>query len=165
MLSKRKYFDQHAKQLSELNPGDIVRMKLPGETQWSQAVVSSKIAPRSYRVEANGKVYRRNRKQLRQTKEELQESSLDIDEGESMSAHNVPDLTKSFPVTSPDAEVKKAEITTRPSPSAVSRKLEQSARTPETSVTTPQLPLVKETRSRYGRLIRPPKKFDPDSYG
>lgn len=89
-VKQAKYFEQHAKQLSELNPG---------ETQWSQAVVSSKIAPRSYRVEANGKVYRWNRKQLRQTKEELQESSLDIDEDESMSAHNVPDLTESFPVT------------------------------------------------------------------
>ena len=42
-VKQAKYFDQHAKQLSELNPGDIVRMKLPGETQWSQAVVSSKI--------------------------------------------------------------------------------------------------------------------------
>lgn len=48
-VKQAKYFEQHAKQLSELNPG---------ETQWSQAVVSSKIAPRSYRVEANGKVYR-----------------------------------------------------------------------------------------------------------
>ena len=49
-------------------------MKLPGETQRSQAVVSSKIAPRSCKVEVNGRFYRYNRKQLCSTKEPLQQS-------------------------------------------------------------------------------------------
>ena len=52
-------------------------MKLPGKTQLSQTVVTSEIAPRSYKVEANGKAYRRNRKQSRSTKEPLQESALE----------------------------------------------------------------------------------------
>ena len=34
-VKQAKYFDQHTKQLSELKSGDIVRMKLPGKTQWS----------------------------------------------------------------------------------------------------------------------------------
>ena len=75
-VKQAKYFDQHSKHLSELKSGDLVRMKLPGNTQWSQAVVTSKIAPRSYNVEANGKAYRRNFKQLPSTKEPLQESTL-----------------------------------------------------------------------------------------
>ena len=54
-------------------------LKLPGKTQWSRAVVTSKIAPRSYKVEANGRAYRRNQKQLRSTKEPLQESTLEMD--------------------------------------------------------------------------------------
>lgn len=61
--------NKHAKQLSELQPGDIVCVRLPCETQWSQAVVSNKIAPHSYKVEANVRVYRQNRKQ--HTKEEV----------------------------------------------------------------------------------------------
>jgi len=40
-VKQAKRFDQHTKQLSEFNSGDTVRMKLPGETKWSQAVVSS----------------------------------------------------------------------------------------------------------------------------
>ena len=52
-VNQAKYFDQHTEQLSELKSGDIVRMKMPAEKQWSQAVVSSKIAPRSYKVEVN----------------------------------------------------------------------------------------------------------------
>ena len=79
-VKQAKYFDQHSKHLSELKSGDLVRMKLPGKTQWSQAVVTSKIAPRSYKVEPNGKDYRRNHKQLRPTKEPLQESTLEMDE-------------------------------------------------------------------------------------
>ena len=31
-VKQAKHFDQHTKQLSELKSGDIVRMKLPGET-------------------------------------------------------------------------------------------------------------------------------------
>ena len=38
-VKQAKYFDQHSKHLSELKSGDLVRMKLPGKTQWSQAVV------------------------------------------------------------------------------------------------------------------------------
>ena len=76
-VRQAKHVDQHTKQLSQLKSGDILRMKLPGETQWSQAVVSSNIAPRSYKVEVNGRFYGRNRKQLRSTKEPLQESPSD----------------------------------------------------------------------------------------
>ena len=70
-VKQAKYFDQHSNHLSELKSGDLVRMKLPGKTRWSQANVTSKIGPRNYKVEANGKAYRQNRKQLRSTKEPL----------------------------------------------------------------------------------------------
>ena len=56
-MKQVRYFDQHSKHLSELKSGDLVRMKLPGKTQWSQAVVTSKFASHSYKGEANGKAY------------------------------------------------------------------------------------------------------------
>jgi len=84
-VKQAKYFDQHSKHLSELKSGDLVRMKLLGKAQWSQVVLTSKIAPRSYKLEANGKAYRRNRKQLRSTKEPLQESTLEMGEDDHMS--------------------------------------------------------------------------------
>ena len=76
-VKQAKFFDQHSKHRSELKSGDLVHMKLPGKTQLSQTLVTSEIAPRSYKVEANGKAYRRNRKQSRSTKEPLQESTLE----------------------------------------------------------------------------------------
>ena len=156
-VKQAKYFDQHSKHLSELKSGDLVRMKLPGKTQWSQAVVTSKIAPRSYKVEANGKAYRRNRKQLCSTTEPLQESTLEMDKDDHMNVNPLPEKTQLSQVATPNA--KKQTVTTplRPQPPYASR-------TPEKSERTPQVPITSEMRSRYGRLIKPPKKFDPDSY-
>ena len=156
-VKQAKYFDQHSKHHSELKSGDLVRMKLPGKTQWSQAVVTSKIAPRSYKVEANGKAYRRNRKQLRSTKEPLQEYTLEMDEDDHMNVNPLPEKTQLSQVATPNAKKQTATTPLRPQPPYASR-------TPEKSERTPQVPITSEIRSRYGRLIKPPKKIDPDSY-
>ena len=74
-------------------------MKLPGETQWSQAVVSSKIAPRSYKVEVNGRFYRRNRKQLCSTKEPLQESPPEMEEDDQTTSNNLPEQSQPSPAS------------------------------------------------------------------
>ena len=142
---------------SLLKAGDLVHMKLPGKTQWSQAVVTSKIAPRSYKVEANGKAYRRNRKQLRSSKEHLQESTLEMDEDDHIDVDALLDKTQLSQVAIPNAE-KQTTLT------PLSPQLPYTSRTPEKIEKTPQVPITSGTRSRYGRLIKPPKKFDPDSY-
>ena len=152
-VKQAKHFDQHTKQLSELKSGDIVRMKLPGETQWSQAVVSSKIAPRSYKVEVNGRFYTRNRKQLRSTKEPLQESPSEIDDDDLTTSNNLPEQTQLSP-----ASTQGKAATTPPR-----RQLFPSPRTKELSARTPQVATTTEIRTRYGRLIKPPKKFDIES--
>ena len=113
-FKQANYFDQHSKHLSELKSGDLVRMKLPGKTQWSQAVVTSKIAPRSYKVEANGKAYRQNRKQLRSTKEPLQESTVEMDEDDHMNVNPLPQKTQLLQVATPNAEKQTAKTPPRP---------------------------------------------------
>ena len=152
-VKQAKYFDQHTKQLSELKSGDIVRMKLPGGTQWSQAVVSSKIAPRSYKVEVNGRFYRRNRKQLRSTKEPLQESPSEMDEDDLTTSNNLPEQTQSSPAST---QAKAATTPPRPQLFLTPQTTELSARPPQVATTT-------EIRTRSGRLIKPPKKFDIES--
>ena len=152
-VKQAKYFDQHTKQLSELKSGDIVRMKLPGGTQWSQAVVSSKIASRSYKVEVNGRFYRRNRKQLRSTKEPLQESPYEMDEDDLTTSNNLSEQTQPSPAST------QAKVATTPP----RRHLFLSPRTTELSGRPPQVTTTTEIRTRYGRLIKPPKKFDIES--
>ena len=62
----KEYYDRGARQLSELNPSDTVRMQVQDE--WIPCtVVRQANAPRLYVV--NGPEYRRNRKHLRRVNE------------------------------------------------------------------------------------------------
>ena len=65
-----------SKSLSELKPGDTVRMRPePNATNktWRKGVCKKKVAPRSYEVVSEGKLYRRNRRHLALTKETVEE--------------------------------------------------------------------------------------------
>ena len=148
-VKQAKHFDQHAKQLSELKSGDIVRMKMPGETKWSKAVVSSKVASRSYKVEVNGRFYRRNRKQLRSTMEPLQETPFKMDEDDLTVPDNLQEQDQPPPASSQvGTSMSPPRSQLPPTPQT-----ELSARPPHEATTT-------EIRTRHGRLIKPPKKFD-----
>ncbi|PFX11494.1 hypothetical protein AWC38_SpisGene24749, partial [Stylophora pistillata] len=149
-VKQAKHFDQHAKQLSELKSGDIVRMKMPGETKWSKAVVSSKVASRSYKVEVNGRFYRRNRKQLRSTMEPLQEIPFKMDEDDLTVLDNLQEQKHPPPASS------QVETSTSPPRS----QLPPTPQTTELSARPPQEATITEIRTRHGRLIKPPKKFD-----
>ena len=67
-------FNRGSKSLSELKPGDTVRMR-PDTTNktWRKGVCKKKVAPRSYEVVSEGKLYRRNRRHLALTKETVEE--------------------------------------------------------------------------------------------
>ena len=61
---QKLYYDKGARPLPPLYPGDHVQMKLPGQDQWSPGLCVREVAPRSYLVNVDGSVYRRNRRQL-----------------------------------------------------------------------------------------------------
>ena len=57
------YYNRRTRELTELQPGDTVRMKpLPTDRQklWKKGVVVKQVAPRSYEVDLQGSVCRRN---------------------------------------------------------------------------------------------------------
>ena len=60
--------------LPELQPGQSVRMKKPGESTWSEATCKKMIGPRSYAVVSGNQTYRRNRRQLRSSQEPIAET-------------------------------------------------------------------------------------------
>ena len=41
------YYNKISRPLPEIQPGDVVRLKLPGENTWSKALCTSQVAPRS----------------------------------------------------------------------------------------------------------------------
>ena len=59
------YYNRHAKNLPQIKPGQNVRMQLPNEVRWSVGICRKRLDNRSYLVEVNGRVYRRNRRHLR----------------------------------------------------------------------------------------------------
>ena len=64
---KQKYYhDGHAlaKPLRDLPLGNVVRIRLPGQSTWSTGVCTKKLPYRSYHVFADGTTYRRNRHDL-----------------------------------------------------------------------------------------------------
>ena len=77
----KEYYDRGARQLSELNPNDTVRMQV--QDRWIPCtVVRQADAPRSYVVKGlNGQEYRRNRKHLRRVNEPPL-TTIDVDDVE-----------------------------------------------------------------------------------
>ena len=80
--TQAKFFDRGSKERSTLKKGDVVRMKLPNSAQWSKGEVLGGAGKRSYQVNVDGSVYRRNRRQLIQIPEPREE----------------PEVSSSFPV-------------------------------------------------------------------
>jgi hypothetical protein len=67
-----KYFNRHATDLPALEEGDTVRMKpfIKGQREWKKAVVVDRLDERSYTVDTPDGSYRRNRADIRRTKED-----------------------------------------------------------------------------------------------
>ena len=73
-----KYFNRNTKTLKDLPDGAVVRMK-PFQTTdktWKKATVLRKVGERSYEVDFNGQVLRRNREHIRASKERPPEAYL-----------------------------------------------------------------------------------------
>ncbi|KAG1926579.1 protein NYNRIN-like [Pimephales promelas] len=69
------HYDARAKDLPELNVGEHIRMKpLPGERtgRWRRGQCLGKVNPRSYVVDVDGTLYRRNRVDLRRAERSAQ---------------------------------------------------------------------------------------------
>ena len=88
-----KYYDRTAKQLPALHIGQPVRAKThPHNTHssWHSAIVTEKVAPRSYIVDVNGRQYRRNRVHLRDSLEPPREVEPVLSDDDLTSEHNSP---------------------------------------------------------------------------
>ena len=69
-VKQQQYYNRHTVQLEELRSSDTVRFRAPRSEKWIKATVDTQIDVRSYRIRTEtGKMYRRNRKQLRKSTE------------------------------------------------------------------------------------------------
>ena len=92
-------YKRGTKEQPELQPGDTVRMKLlptDNETLRRKGSVVKQAAPRSYEVDLQRTVFRRNRRQLIKTKEPS--SHLDLESQANLSGNSTPLPVKGAPV-------------------------------------------------------------------
>lgn len=66
---QKRYYDRGSKPLPPLRSGDAVRMRRPGDSDWSLGHCLRAVGNRQYDVEVAGRQYRRNRRDLRATQE------------------------------------------------------------------------------------------------
>ena len=155
----KSFYDRSARVLPELEVGETVRMKpLPGDRTrvWRAGTCLGKVAPRSYLVDIEGSIYRRNRVDLRVAESSAAQAicgpATDQDCGthESQPAHSSATETEK---TSPNM----AELTV-PEPSPQSPVKSTPRATPRT--TTTRAPTTSfTTRTRAGRVSRPPERL------
>lgn len=95
-------------ELPKLREDDAIRTRLPNE-EWLLRRVIGEEGTRSYLVEVNGKHYRRNRKWLRATFEELPESvETNLDMTEPI------ELVESSPAEPPPAMIPSSSVVSGP---------------------------------------------------
>ncbi|KAL3854889.1 hypothetical protein ACJMK2_014125 [Sinanodonta woodiana] len=79
---QKKYYNRSSKELQPLHNGDVVRVKPKDKhSPWRKGVVERQLDIRSYKIRTeDGCMYRRNRKHLRATKENIIDpDSQDLD--------------------------------------------------------------------------------------
>lgn len=144
----KSFYDQSARVLPELEVGKTVRMRpLPGDTSciWKAGTCLSKVAPRSYLVNMDGSIYRRNRVDRRVAESG---TALGFEDGECV------------PVGHSDEGVTGNEMAViSSSPARPSAGSSPATATPAASSVTVRVGegLV---RTRAGCLTRPPKRLD-----
>ena len=110
-MKQALFYNKGTKELPELQSGDTVRMKpLPSDKEklWRRGSVVKQVEPRSYEVDLQGTMLRRNRRHLVKTKEPSPQ--LDLESQENLPASSTP-----LPVERPPAmQTRSGRIIHRP---------------------------------------------------
>ena len=148
-LLQKKQHDQHAKDLSNLNTGQLVRVQDHGTRKWTPAIVRQACTePRSYIIKPpKGQVLHRN---CRHLKEDVSNSNKTLTSLHNTSTHHTEPPPTNIPNTHP---VEKPNIHTDICMS--SEVTHRYAHQTQPSGNTPS-----ETTTRSGRVIKPPKRYN-----
>ena len=132
------YYDRTAKDVNELKPGDTVRVKPEGllkGQEWKKGTVSQNCGYRSYDVNVDGKLLRKNRVHLKE------DQQVKVTEPSSKSAEQKP-TAEDLPVAVVEKKVKPLKDTAKPAEPAKCTKKD----------------LITVKRTRSGRLVKMPQR-------
>ena len=111
---QRYYYDKHTRPLAPITPGEKICMKLPSDKKWSTGICNRQLHPRSYEVEVDNTVYRRNRQQLLKTNQEPDDHDSQLGTEATLAPIPASPLPTTSPHGSPAAETS-PQSTTRQS--------------------------------------------------
>ena len=154
------YYDRGTKELTELLPGDLVRIqpqpsKLRKRKEWTLARVEGKVDIRSYQVRTeDGWVYRRNRRHLTRETTGDSRSEMVLPPRPKPSSHDSPDKLP-VPLATPGTSESHDQPHAAPVQKPPAKPSEPSAQNMQNKQDTS--PPVTTTRS--GRVVRPPARF------
>ncbi len=153
------YYNKGTKELPELKEGDLVRIKplklAEKRKPWLQAKVEGKVDVRSYQVRTeDGRVYRRNRQHLRHSREQPEERTTAFDFQPpfietSATRDSVEPPSQDHVVIQPPSDQQQPEVE--------GESLEQ-----QTSVKTTPVMSDGQQRTRSGRVVRKPCRYQAD---
>ena len=149
----KAHYDARTRELTDLTRGQDVRVQNPHTERWEAArVVAETGQPRQYLVKThNGAEYRRNRRFIRTTSEDLSKTPIDADE--EIQPYQRPIIADDRSTTVPDASNPPA--TTHTPASNMVPSTDPGSHYP---VDNPPAPAIQYT-TRSGRLVKPPVKL------
>ena len=156
------YYDRGTKELEQLLPGDLVRIqpqpsKLRKRKEWTLARVEGKVDIRSYQVRTeDGRVYRRNRRHLRRTRETTGDSRSEmvLPPRPKPSSHDPPDKLP-VPLATPGT----SESDDQPHAAPVQKPRENPSEPSAQNMQNKQDTSSLVTTTRSGRVVRPPARL------
>ena len=175
-MSKEKqkaYYDRTARDLIPLQEGDTVRMKphQKGKAEWKKATVMKRLDERSYEIKADNKIYWRNRVELKPVKTQAPEESkrgipatsettddkkTSKEPQTSMIDRKLETDNKHQTTSHETVSDSKCHATIEPTRDAMSINVPP---TPAPSEQTQQQRSDMVTKSRSGRIVKPPARY------
>ena len=76
-----KYYNRTCRKARTFKTGDVVRMQCPGSKLWTPGKCVRKVAPRSFDIDVNGAIYRRNQRHMRLSGEDDKALSHGMEDG------------------------------------------------------------------------------------
>lgn len=119
-MRKKWYYDQHAKDLEVLEEGQVVRMRplVQGSEKWRKGLVTRRLDERSYEVEHDGRLFRRNRQDLRLSEEPAENMAIQRQEQtqicETSNAESMPEHVPATETTSTKMSTHMQEAARKP---------------------------------------------------
>ena len=156
------YYNRGAKELSKLEPGDVVHIKPDRDSKrWAKATVAKEVDIRSYQVRTeDGRTYRRNRRHLRLSRQPFFRAIPPKSPSQQDQSVTEADLPSCPVPISANMEVSGGPTIIQSEPKPSNEPVSRSNDVSSVPVSATSTPAAAVTTTRSGRVVRRPLRYD-----